>query len=369
MTPASLQEYTCKDLAQMAKRQGVRGWHAMRKDQLIEALIKQSRRKSSSRPKTEAKSKSQTSSNGSRNGAGKRRSDRVRKQIGKIQAMREEAKDLSTPAEQRSADMSDRLIVMVRDPFWLHAYWDLTRQSVARVRAALGQRWHNAQPVLQVYEVTALGGAATSETHVRTIEIHGGVNNWYVDVANPPSQYRLDIGYRTSDGDYQSIARSNTVQTPRPAASDALDENWTDVAEKLDQIYAMSGGYAQEGASGELKELLEERLRRPMGAPVITRYGAGAASALGRKSEFCLEVDAELIVFGTAPPDSYVTLKGEPLELRSDGTFTIRMKLPDRRQVIPVQANSKDGSEQRTAVLAVERNTKWMEAISRDGSE
>jgi hypothetical protein len=42
------------------------------------------------------------------------------------------------------------------------------------------------------------------------------------------------------------------------------------------------------------------------------------------------------------------------------------MGLPDRRQVIPVIASSADGVEQRTIILAVERNTKVLERVTRD---
>jgi uncharacterized protein len=42
---------------------------------------------------------------------------------------------------------------------------------------------------------------------------------------------------------------------------------------------------------------------------------------------------------------------------------------PNRRQVLPVVASSKDGAEQRTIVLAVERNTKVMETVHRDSSD
>ena len=41
-------------------------------------------------------------------------------------------------------------------------------------------------------------------------------------------------------------------------------------------------------------------------------------------------------------------------------------RLPDRRQVIPVIASSPDGVEQRTIILAVERNTKVLERVIRD---
>ena len=39
MTSASLKEKPVRDLARMAKQHGVAGWHAMRKDQLIKALV------------------------------------------------------------------------------------------------------------------------------------------------------------------------------------------------------------------------------------------------------------------------------------------------------------------------------------------
>ena len=68
-----------------------------------------------------------------------------------------------------------------------------------------------------------------------------------------------------------------------------------------------------------------------------------------------------MIIFGSTKPDAHVTLAGEPVKLRPDGTFTVRVSMPDRRQVLPVVASSSDGVEQRTIVLAVERNTKQME--------
>ncbi len=47
------------------------------------------------------------------------------------------------------------------------------------------------------------------------MEIHGGVNNWYIDVYNPPKSYQLDIGYLRAEGKFFCLARSNVVSTPR----------------------------------------------------------------------------------------------------------------------------------------------------------
>ena len=64
-----------------------------------------------------------------------------------------------------------------------------------------------------------------------------------------------------------------------------------------------------------------------------------------------------------------MTLQGEPVKLRPDGTFTMRFSLPDSRQIIPAVATSPDGVEERTIVLAVERNTKQLEPMILEGNE
>ena len=56
ITATSLREHTVKDLGQMAKDKGVSGWHSMRKDQLIRALVRLA--KANARKRASAKSKS-----------------------------------------------------------------------------------------------------------------------------------------------------------------------------------------------------------------------------------------------------------------------------------------------------------------------
>jgi hypothetical protein len=274
-------------------------------------------------------------------------------------------KNLSMSSEAGDDTMAgvvrDRLVVMVRDPYWLHAYWELSLQSIQRAQAALGQHWHAAQPVLRLFQVSEEGVARL----VRTIDIHGGVSNWYIDVQDPPEQFQLDIGYLATGHRFHSLARSNMVSTPQPGITDALDENWVDVAQNADRIFAMSGGYSPQGTSRELQELLEERLRRPMGSPMRTRFGNGANNPQDTEDKFLLAVDAELVVCGATRRGSHVTINGEPVELRPDGTFAVRLNMPDRRQVIPVVASTIDGVEQRTIILAVDRNTKVLEPLAR----
>src|SRR5205807_705852 len=223
--------------------------------------------------------------------------------------------------------------------------------------------------ILRLLDVSHADTTITSERILRDIEIHGGVNNWYVEVQNPPRSYRIDIGYLSKSGQFYVLARSNVVSTPRAGVSDIIDENWADIDQKkADRIYAMSGGFDPTASSLELKQLFEERLRRPLGSPAVTSFGSGGFSQ-GRMRKFWFQLDAELIVYGATEPNARVMLQGEPVKLRPDGTFTMRFSLPDSRQIIPAVATSPDGIEERTIVLAVERNTKQLEPMIHDGNE
>ena len=361
ITVANLKSRTVKDLAALAKRKGVPGWHSMRKEELIKALVKRSKQ-----DVTKTAKRCDTNGHASPP-APKARSSRTQNRLNQIKAKMALSRDLAyTTNGNSNGQAKERLVLMVRGPFWLHAYWELTRQSVERARAALGQYWHAARPVLRLFEVNRDGTTSAMRKIVRDIEIHGGVNDWYVDVQDPPKSYQMDIGYAATEGKFVTLARSNVVSTPPLGSATSADGNWAEVARDCDRIYALSGGYDRDGDSSELKDLFEERLRRPMGSSTASRFGLAPGRFGHPNREFPFEVDAELVVFGAAEPGTRVAIKGEPVRMQADGTFVVRFNLPDRRQVLPIVASSSDGVEQRTVVLAVERNTKIMEPMTRD---
>ncbi|MEM9703027.1 MAG: DUF4912 domain-containing protein [Planctomycetota bacterium] len=341
MTRAKLRTHTAKDLAQMARRAGVAGWHGMRKDELIAALLS-ARSTPGGEPSRPA----------GPTPAERRKSSAARRKLAAMHENRDRLRDLSTGGD---TNQSDQLVVLVRDPYWLHAHWELSSAGIERARKALGQHWHGATPVLRLHHLNEDGSTAG----VRQITIHGGVSNWYLDVIDPPRKYRAEIGYAALGGGFYCLARSNEVVTPAPGSADAVDDNWSDVARNADRVFAMSGGYSDGGASVELQQLLEHRLRRRLGRPSETRFGAGASG--GDESRMNFAVDAEIIVYGSAETHAHVTVQGEPVTVRPDGEFAVKLPFPDRRQVIPVVASSPDGVQQQTIILGVERNTKRLD--------
>jgi uncharacterized protein len=358
MNAEALNDCNKRHLAQLAKAKGITGWHAMRKDQLIRAL---------------------SSSRAAASGQGKKKAMKStaarRKKATAAEAAAKSNGTITPPAPTQTLDhacQKDRIIVLTRDSYWLHAYWELSRTTLARARAALGQDWHAARPILRVMDVSSEDTTSAAERHVRDISIHGGVNNWYIDVLEPPRSYRIDIGYLSRRGRFYVLARSNVVTTPKAGVTDTLDENWTKVQKQFDRIQNPSSngngnGTTHHNAQIDLRDLFEERLRRPMNGATMQNLATTALPHLGR--DFHFQIDAELIVYGTTEPHATVTLQGEPVTLRNDGTFTVRFSLPDSRQIIPAVAASADGTEERTIVLAVERNTKELEPMIHDSNE
>ena len=376
---ADLRIRTVKELAEMARKQKVLGWHDMRKDELVTALARQAKRAAAKRNSSTGSngvvSKNGHSQNGhSQNGQSKNghsqnghsqngslpaiakvdltnghsgdgasapletaekeallaqkkliekgpkpRSPHAERRLQQIKARLAEAKDLAFHALDESRSVSkDRLVVMVRDPYWLHVYWELSRRSIQRAEVAMGQHWHAARPALRLHALSRNGTTSAARQAVRDIEIHGGVNNWYIDVQNPPKSYQVEIGYLAPGNRFYCLARSNVVSTPMPGSADTFDRNWAEVAKECDRVYAITAGSTEQEANGDLKDIFEEQMHRPMGDSLITQFGPGAGAS---KQHFRFQVETELIVHGVTHPDAHVTLRGEPVRLRPDGSF------------------------------------------------
>ena len=134
-TAASLKAHSSKDLAQMAKKKGVTGWHSMRKDQLVKALLKVAKQKEKEKSK-QAVTRSRQTSLKSKSTTRKTQSDSViARKIRLERARAENLKNLSAAhavLTRNTPPEKDRLVLVVRDSYWLQAYWEITRATVQR---------------------------------------------------------------------------------------------------------------------------------------------------------------------------------------------------------------------------------------------
>jgi hypothetical protein len=105
-----------------------------------------------------------------------------------------------------------RIRLLVKDPEWLFAHWDVDPQSLARVRQELGER-----------------ASALSRLTLRVTDPHNGgesrvllpegARSWYVRADGAERSYQAQLGLTLPSGEFRSLAESNTVRTPRSGPS------------------------------------------------------------------------------------------------------------------------------------------------------
>ncbi len=262
------------------------------------------------------------------------------------------------PTEPPHGYGADMINLMVRDPYWAYTYWEVTEKRLDMERRSLGQAGGGAFLALRVYDITGVAFDGFNARGHTDIGIYERVGSWHLDAAGPGRSFIADLGLKTQDGRFITLARSNAVNMPRDGVSDVLDEEWVLPGSGFERIFALSGGYGMGLSSADVRLGAAQRI--PFG---IASPGMGSLALMSpikkRQRGFWYVLNAELVVYGATEPDARVTLQGAPVRLRPDGTFTARFALPDGSQRIPVSFTSPDGAETGWVKPEVSRRTRY----------
>ena len=241
----------------------------------------------------------------------------------------------------------NKIILLVRDPYWIYAYWEISEKRIEEIRKEIGgETFEKSFACLRVYNV--------DNWNSFDIENLGGASNWYINVPACNVSYCVDIGFKTPDGRFIAAARSNVVTTPLDRMSDVIDEKW--MIPDWDRMYSLSGGFGIGKSSGEIRELMKKRLKEESSSGWVSSMGS-PVKKIGERP-FWMWAEAELIIYGATEPTATLTVQGRKVDLRPDGTFSLRFALPDAKQVFPIEAVRDDGGARQKTIIEVDRKTK-----------
>ena len=159
----------------------------------------------------------------------------------------------------------DKLILMVRDPFWGFVYWDLSSDLIN------AHNLNDVERVLRVYDVTDMYKLSYFD-----IKISSFASNWYVEFPKSNSSYVIEFGY-IKDNQFIKLLRSNVARTPRSEMSDQLDEEWMSSDENYLKILEASGIdklFEQMGSQELIKFLSSDSDK----SPVMSQFFASSSS-------------------------------------------------------------------------------------------
>lgn len=122
--------------------------------------------------------------------------------------------------------------LLVRDTAWAFAFWDVSDEDRAQIRA--GEPGMGFQGFfLRVMEE---GVEPPRNTDHFDIPVDESDRQWYINLPQPDSRYRIDLCARTG-GKIRVLARSNVIQTPRGS----LAEESSAMDSKTVELLALSG--------------------------------------------------------------------------------------------------------------------------------
>ncbi len=252
-----------------------------------------------------------------------------------------------------------KIVILPRDPLWIYAYWEVSGDTISKLTVQLSKNvYEKSRWTLRVYDVTDVlfNGKNAHRSFDIAISLDSG--SWYINCGQSNRVWCIDLGLVTPDGKFIVVARSAAIPTPRYGISPIIDEKWGILKAEFEKILELSGEKRIGKSSFDVATLMKEKWEEIISMPSSGMVGSlRGHKAIKGKKDFWLKADTELIVYGSTERDARLKIQGKPVTLKSDGSFSIRMSLPDGNFNIPIEAVSKDGSMKRKISFKVSRKS------------
>ena len=164
-----------------------------------------------------------------------------------------------------------KLFLTARDPHWLYAHWDLTREQQLKLNAQSS----DGHLVLRIY-AHKIEGHPTYEIHV-----HPESRHWFTHVERAGNSYVAELGYYSALGKWTRVSTSSGTMTPPDAVSAETDAEFATIPFEFPFAKLLELIKAAVCENLPLAQALEE-LRRN-GYPDLPRVTASASVPLPAK--------------------------------------------------------------------------------------
>jgi uncharacterized protein len=312
------------------------------------------------------------------------------------------------PDRYNSTDVT----LMVRDPYWIHAFWETTPSSVREVQKKIGAPFKKSVYTLRVHDITISHSNEENSRASFDIDVDPKARNWYINLWRDNVTYFADFGIRTPKGAFYPLARSNTVTTPRATMSEMPDVTWMKVEGRGTYSYVNYPAARQETPKQEIPASASGRKKFAGDKPTVpvmdfptgktqsaflsqmdssltllkpdsvsagelpstdfagllvpepstpkvlggsSAYMGGASERLQSQRDFFFDLNTELVVYGRTESGAVVWMGTNKIAVGEDGSFSLRCALPEGTVPLDFTAQSLDKSSTRTIITAVRR--------------
>ncbi len=258
--------------------------------------------------------------------------------------------------------------LLPKDPAWMFLFWEITAQTFDCVRAQYGEVLDHSRTVIRLYDVSGVNYFdGTNACAYYDMPVIFDAKSWYIHAPQAGRSYVADLGFVTPQGQFILLTRSNTTTLPPGKVSEVVDDQWMSVEGDFIKLLQLCGADRIGLGASELMQVVDQRWR------LTELAGAGQAPSSARSSwtsfalhtvpapapqgeeDIWLQADCEIIVYGSASPNAFVTINGKEIQLQN-GKFSLRQALPAGAVLdLPIKASNKKGDKTRQVHIKAAR--------------
>ena len=264
-----------------------------------------------------------------------------------------------------------KITILPRDPICIFAYWSISKQYFDKLKKEYGKYFFvSSKLVIRIYDITDVNFDGNNANRYFDVFVTPNSSSWYVNVGEFNRSWCADLGYLTKDGEFILIARSNTVVMPKYGVSNITDEQWALLQVEFEKLLKFSGVNKIGLSSFDIAKLMRERWEEIVSISLPSSHSnISSSSSMSffaqqekqipqKDKKFWLRADTEIIINGATEPDASLTLKGQPIKLSADGTFSVRFYLPNGEDKYTIEAVSSDGTMKKSITFEISKKTK-----------
>jgi hypothetical protein len=116
-----------------------------------------------------------------------------------------------------------RLLFLIRDPYWIFAFWEIPPENAHELLAKLERSWDQVHWVLRMYSPDK-ENANSDATWDSAID--PSAPGWYLHLSPPGTSFQGEIGLCDEGGRFVGLTCSNIALLPPDRPSPFVDEQW-----------------------------------------------------------------------------------------------------------------------------------------------
>ncbi|MCK4542285.1 MAG: DUF4912 domain-containing protein [Spirochaetales bacterium] len=239
MTKERLQSLSHESLLEIALREGIQSPHDLVKELLIDQIL-------------EAMEEDRTERQHLNNTA-------MRVKEKKYDIIRDEELEAQEKTNYPLPELYNetRVVLLLRDPEWAYAYWDLKEADIAIIQDEFSPH----QLYLRVYELDE--PAFRPDADYFDIPIKNNDSNWYINLPRQGMSYSLELIFQTETKE-KILCRSNIITSPKEifCSEDEATMNCGSEFFLLNGIPGSGGGSFRDTIPQRIISLIDAQIKR-----------------------------------------------------------------------------------------------------------